>query len=605
MFTERLNLIMNAIEVKSPDLARVIGCDRSNTDRICKGGRIPQKAGKSALRIVNAIYTLADDHGKMNELVLRLNCEQAESAEQIKTALINWLYEGENNTAIKPKPMKELHPYRSFGQKLNAIMQLAELSNIRLGKLLNVDASYISRFRNGFCSPAANPELMKNICQTLLKRLHEQKKLSQLAALIHVSKAELTNGEQSLALFGNWLFDLEGEDSSPFVVEMIDQFGSVSAGIIKPPLAFEAAAGKEILSDMASIYYGTEGLKRAVIRFLGNVVAHKEKELFLYSDQNMDWMLSDPVFLAKWTTLMILCVSGETKINIIHNINRDLSEMANAIKSWMPLYPSGMIRSYYCKTTNKSRFSTTLFFCPGYACISGVNVIGTESENGIYRYDTEPVQLDKHMAAYQALLAQSGELIHIYKSFDLSRLGITGSAPFSFLGNTLSLATMPPATLSSVLTRAGVDKKTKQHLLAVRQEQAKLLELVAEKGFWHEYLPLPSDEALFAGQVLMDLPGLSLAYTPGEYAEHIRNIIALSDKLTNYRLFPLTEAVFENIKLLISENAVAATRLKSPYITFLLEYPIFCRIFVAYAERIKGQYKQDRLTIRQMLEKYL
>ena len=215
------------------------------------------------------------------------------------------------------------------------------------------------------------------------------------------------------------------------------------------------------------------------------------------------------------------------------------------------------------------------------------------------------IQLDKHMAAYQALLAQSGELIHIYKSFDLSRLGITGSAPFSFLGNTLSLATMPPATLSSVLTRAGVDKKTKQHLLAVRQEQAKLLELVAEKGFWHEYLPLPSDEALFAGQVLMDLPGLSLAYTPGEYAEHIRNIIALSDKLTNYRLFPLTEAAFENIKLLISENAVAATRLKSPYITFLLEYPIFCRIFVAYAERIKGQYKQDRLTIRQMLEKYL
>lgn len=603
MFTERLNLIMRVVEVKSVDLARIIGCDRSNTDRICRGGRIPKKSGKSCLRLVDAIYTLANDQGKMDALVLQLSCETAETAEQRKAALINWLYEGEDDTPMKPKPIKELHPYRLFGQKLNAIMHLAELSNIRLGKLLNVDASYISRFRNGFCSPASNPELMNHISKILLKQLSDQEKLSQLATLIQVSKADLSNEEHVSTLFRNWLFDLEGKDTS-FVVGMINQFSS-SADIIKPPLSFEEATSKELLNENTSIYYGTEGLRSAVIRFLGNVVARKEKELFLYSDQNMDWMVSDPVFLAKWITLMILCVSGETKIHIIHNIDRDLSEMANAIKSWMPLYPSGMIQSYYCKTVNKSRFSTTLFLCPGYACVSGANVIGTEHESGMYRYDTETVQLSRHMAAYQELLAQSGELIHSYKSFDISRLSLSGLSAFSFLGNTLSLATMPETTLISALDRTGIKKETRQQLLTARQNQAKLLEQTAQKAFWHEYLPLPTDEAVLSGQVLMDLPTLSITYTAKEYSEHIRNIIALSERYVNYRLFPLAEAPFEDIKLLISESAVAATRRKAPYITFLLEYPIFCHIFVAYAERIKERYQQDQPIIRRILEQYL
>ena len=63
MFTERLNLVMNMLGAKSPDLARIIGCDRSNIDRMVKGGRIPKKNGKSICRIAEALYLFADEKG--------------------------------------------------------------------------------------------------------------------------------------------------------------------------------------------------------------------------------------------------------------------------------------------------------------------------------------------------------------------------------------------------------------------------------------------------------------------------------------------------------------------------------------------------------------
>ena len=40
------------------------------------------------------------------------------------------------------------------------------------------------------------------------------------------------------------------------------------------------------------------------------------------------------------------------------------------------------------KNTN---FSTTLFLCPGYACIYGNNVVGTENGSGNYLYETDPI----------------------------------------------------------------------------------------------------------------------------------------------------------------------------------------------------------------------
>ena len=186
MFTERLNTLMAALEISSSTLAKHMGCDRSNIDRFRKSIRVPQRDGKSALRIVEALYTYADDEGKTDVLLQTVPCADASSGEKIREAMMMWLFEGEKEKNAATKPAERQQKNSVFGQKLNAVMELIGLSNSRLGKLLHVDPSYISRFRSGLRSPVANPRMADKLCWILLEITAEQNKLPQLAALMQV-----------------------------------------------------------------------------------------------------------------------------------------------------------------------------------------------------------------------------------------------------------------------------------------------------------------------------------------------------------------------------------------------------------------------------------
>lgn len=605
MFSERVHQLFALLEITAADCARISHCDKSHISRMASGARVPKNGGAAAWRLVEGIYLWADEKGRVDALCQLICCESRSSAADIKAQMMVWLYDGEESAAKRTEPPKEKTPYQAFGERLSAAMELAELSNIRLGRALNIDSSYISRFRSGFRSPKSNPKLMSDICVFLLDRMEDQGKLTELSRLTGMPADTLLDREQAFELLYGWLYHVEKNDSAPFVEGLIDQIGSFSAGVKMPLLAFEEAANGDILAEEAQTYFGTAGLQRAVIRFLGNVVLQKEKALYLYSDQNMDWMVSDPVFRAKWATLMALCVGAGVKISIIHNVNRDLSEMADAIKSWLPLYPSGMIKSYYCRMSGSGRFSTTLFICPGYACISGCNVIGAENEKGMYRFDTDPKQLEAHEAAFRALLDRSGELTRVHSTEEVGRLGEPDVNSLAVLCNTLSLASMPEETLLSALERAGADDTLKKRVCSMQKRHFAVLERDAKRGFLHEYVPLPGGEALSGGRVPMDIPGLALTYTPAEYAAHLRNIMLLSDRLAGYRLIILPEPPFADVKILISDRAVAVTRLKPPHLTIQFEHPDLCRSFVAYARQIGEQYRQDKLTTRQIMERYL
>ena len=607
MFEKRLKEIVRVLDTTPSDIARQMKCDRSYIHRLLSGDRIPKKQGPGAKKLAKGLYTFADDKDKTGVLCSLVSCENAVSAEEIYDAILKFLYDGEPDGKVsKSFTPKETVPYRTFGDRLNAVMELTDCSNVRLGRSLSLDPSYISRFRNGLRSPKSNPKTMNAVASVLLDRVYDQKKVSTLAKMMGVPLSDMSERDEALEIFNRWLYNIQSDDNAPLIEGLIDQIGSFSAEINKPTLSFEEATAGNVLSDDSANYYGMDGLRCAVIRFLTSVILKKPEAIFLYSDQNINWMVSDPSFHAKWAALMVMCVNGGTQIHIIHNVNRDISEMTAAIQSWLPLYPSGMIKSYYCKTRGSTRFSTTLFLCPGIACISGVNVIGTEDRSGLYRYDdTDETVLLAQKEAYQGLLEQSGEMVHAYKTSDIGLLEEKNISSTAMIGNTLSLATMPENTLISALDRSGADTETKERLLAVRKERAELLKRITEKGLYHEYMPIPSDERLFADGVTMDLPELSLSYTPNEYAEHIRGIISTMEANTNYRFFVLPESPFEDVNLLISDSSVAVSRLKAPYITIFLEHPDLCHAFVAYAERIREQYKQDKLTTKKMLERYL
>ena len=123
---------------------------------------------------------------------------------------MRWLYDGEEPIKAHKESPTALHTHDKFGQRFSAILDLAEFSNVRFGKLLSIDPSYMH----------------------------------------------------------SWLFLSEDNTVSSFVVGMVDQIGSFSADIIKPPMSFETATEKTALSDNQPLYHGMAGLQTAVLRFL-------------------------------------------------------------------------------------------------------------------------------------------------------------------------------------------------------------------------------------------------------------------------------------------------------------------------------------------------
>ena len=397
----------------------------------------------------------------------------------------------------------------------------------------------------------------------------------------------------------SWLFLSEDSTVSSFVVGMVDQIGSISADIIKPPLPFETAADKAALSDSRPLYHGMTGLQTAVVRFLGNVIERKEKDLYLYSDQNIDWITADKAFQAKWMSLMIQCVTNGVKIHIIHNIERNLTEIGEAIRSWLPLYPSGQIESFYLDGQKNTNFSTTLFSCPGYASIYGNNIVGTENENGNYLYVTEPEKINLCRQFFDTLLGKAHRLIRICKTADFSQFEMF-SSDITVLSSSPTVFSMPENLFSECFNRSELKAETSDANDIYKQMKC-FFEKAMLSGHFHECVPLPSDEDLFSGKIYPEF--LSTPYSPQEFAEHTKNIINISDN-TKYRFYPLPEPSFLDVQLIISEKSVAVSRLKAPFFTIFIEHPFLRRAFAEYADSVKKQYTLDKVTLKRKLESY-
>ena len=604
MFCERLNKILALLDVTSGVFARFAGCDKSYISRMTSGARVPKNGGSGAWRLVDAIYSCADEEGKIDAICGLISCTDQDSADGIKTQIMTWLYDGEDTAKNRSRPSKDKVPYRAFGEKLDAVMELAEISNIRLGKLVNTDTSYISRFRNGLRSPKSNPQTMTAICTALLGRIAEQNKMKQLFALMKTEFDNAADEEEVFTLFHEWLYDTGKTDSSSVIEKLLENIDTFSLDTKMPLPSFEEIAAEKKVKHQDTVYFGASGLQNAVIRFLTDVISGGAEELYLYSDQNMNWM-SDPAFRKKWAALMLLCVQNGIRIHVIHNVDRDISEMIEAIINWLPLYMSGMIRSYYCRQQKNTRFSNTLFLCPGIACIKGSNVIGTEDRTGEYRYDTDPKILKMHKASFHSLLNNAKQLIRIYDNSESERFSQTDNSGITILGTTLTLTTMPKETLKSMLCRCGADETVKNRIFSIWEHRKKQLYDHLNEAFVHECIPAAEEESLFAEKVFADIPGLAITYTPNEYAEHIKNIMTLSDENPKYRFYTLPDAPFANTQIVLSNSLVTVSRLNTPQITFLISHPAVYEAFIAYADSIKNRYRQDKLTTRRFLERYL
>lgn len=604
MFTERLNRLLTEVcRTTTGEFAKSAKYDRSYIAHLRNGDRIPRPDRKAAVRLSRALCNCAYEKGAEEELRELIGASRSLTEEELCSALHAWLYEGQEGLILSASG-KTVRPLErglrgSFGRRLSSAMELANISNLRLSRMLNVDVSVIGKYRSGLRVPRVNHPLIREISFVLAARICSLERTAGLSRLIGVPQEELSGEDECARRLEIWLRDFSALDTS-LIESFLDDVDSVSMETPAPVLSPEEAAGGA-LTETDLVYTGVEGLRRAVLRFLGSAVLEGKKQLLLYSDQSMDWLTQDPDFMLRWSSLMGAFVRGGGRIRMIHHMERGLEEMLAAIRSWMPLYLSGRIESWYCRRRGGERFSHTLFLEPEGACVSACYICGREA-NAHYRYSTDKTELDFFRTLYEDLFSECRPLIRLEET---GCLPVPRGPEYHIVDSTLSLATMPEGLLESIMDRAKLTDALRREILSEWRARREALEQTLSDGRVHECVPLPAEETLFAGAVPVDTCAARLYYTPEEYARHIRGLLSLSEAHASYHFYPLSEPPFQHIRLMVSERLSCFGRSGEHAITSTTTHPLLCRAAVNFAERLEGQYDLDRLTLRETLKRFI
>lgn len=613
MLSEKITSLFDLLDCTNTEIAYYADCDRSYISHIRRGRRKPSPSSRPIARLVEGVYRYADQENMLSVLMELCQCE-SDSRDILLPALVAWLFDTEETelpqiAKIPKKRSKkedkavETH---TFGEKLDAVMQLLELSNARLARSLNVDNSLVSRFRCGVRSPHRNEQMSEEIVTILLERASEQNRLSGLSRLCGISEQLLEEGEEGKELFSKWLYFTNTEDDT-FVIdtllESIDSFTPAMTSHLPDYVPAKDLAEEET-------YWGIEGLRAAVYRFL-STAAQEGGELYLYSDEKMKWMAADKAFFEKWSVLMRECIKQGVRMKVIHNMDRGIEEMLTAIRGWMPLYMSGQIEPYVCRIPRDRRFLRTFFLHKGKACISGSH-IGSAGDTTWYDYITDERKLQSLEGDFERFLAESENLLKLYLDSESWRLyrnyPIKGSGDKRLLLSSLSLATMPEKLLRKMLDRQLTDEEEKEKILSTHKARRAQFKEALKELHVYEFVHIPSDDSLFAGKVKLNLEtellDTKITYTPEEYAEHINAVIKLLSGEKRYHFCILPEVPFPDIQIVQEEEQVAIIRGKKPYAGFVFSEPLLCHAVGVYFEMLEKKYRVERSAVRQKLKRF-
>ena len=87
LFKDKIQQVLNCLGVKDTNLAARAGIDHSFISRVKNGQRTPRKDSNNLKQLVNAIYTVADESNKLDDLCVLIG--RPDLKEKVKRLLTN------------------------------------------------------------------------------------------------------------------------------------------------------------------------------------------------------------------------------------------------------------------------------------------------------------------------------------------------------------------------------------------------------------------------------------------------------------------------------------------------------------------------------------
>lgn len=497
-----------------------------------------------------------------------------------------------------------------FYEKLDFFMNITKTTNSSLSMQISLDASHVSRLRRGERQLVPGAEYINQMAVYFVSHCIDD---YQKAALLDASRMptmSFKDLDTTIEGVYKWLIadeKLESASVSSFLNGLNHSKNGATRMNLENSLPFEPLETKPHIS----LYYGTEGKREAVIRFL-SIVLKKEKpgEILLYSDESMAWLTEDQSFQVIWMTLISRVIAQGNHIKIIHNVSRNLDEMLEALSKWIPLYMTGAIEPFYYPKKRDGIFKRTMFIASGKAALSAnsFDAMSDKVTNILFQKEKAVESLVDEFNSYLSLCKP---LMHIFTDDNRQEYLKMLEEFEREIENTvvkteqLSLLTMPNHVVSSILNRTDMkNKKEWQDYFIGRKES--FLEVIKTKSF-NEIIKIDDIANIKEGLVKIGYTGIrelsEMAYTPLEYRDHLKNIIDLLNKYDNYNVVIDGCNKIDDRRFYVKENlGVIVEKTAEPHVVFVINEANMSAAFWDYVNRSFEEYKQDKDIVIKQLE---
>ncbi|QRN85765.1 transcriptional regulator [Clostridia bacterium] len=485
-------------------------------------------------------------------------------------------------------------------EKLDFLMNITKTSNSSLSMHVAVDSSHISRLRRGERRLVPNAEYVKKMVTYLVQQCTQDYQKNALLETMKKPKALFDDVEQASQQVYEWLLTDEVANSSP-VAGFLNQMNAVQKDCHLNYFKNHPTAEMLETESTISLYYGSNGKREAVIRFLSIVLKRKKPGyLYLYSDETMDWLIEDTAFQLVWMKLLCQIISKGNRIRIIHTVSRNLDEMLEALSKWIPLYMTGAIEPFYYPKKRDGLFKRTMFIAPGEVALtaSSFNGIVDNATNILLQDSRAILSLEEEFNGYLSLCKP---LMRIFIAQERSKYLNTVDEFEKERENTvlkterLSLLTMPEHIVESMLKR--IEYNNKDELIDYFQERKeRFLENIKSNTF-NEIIKIDDIADIRNELVPVGYIGINefsiLKYRANEYRDHLKNIINLLTNYENYNVAIDWGVKNDNYRVYVKEDLGAIVeKVSEPYVVFALNE---INITVAFWDYLNDHFYRDFL----------
>lgn len=468
-----------------------------------------------------------------------------------------------------------------FSERFDALMNIAEVSNSLLGRVIHMNPSYIGRLRSGARPLPKKHGYLPPLCAYLANHIKKDYQVTALRQLLKID-ADIYSDPNALALYlEQWLLekDIPTSAATNKLISTLSQLNNAQTPA-------QTSQAKTKYPDSTPVQFeeylfGNEGKRKAVEQFFIKVLQEDSPQtLLLFSDESMEWLYEDEKFTTRWSELFAKVIANGNRVRIVHTISRDINEMLEAVSKWLPIYLTGMVEPYFYPRIRDGVFQRTLFVAPKNAAVASSSV-QQDTSRMLNQFITDPAAVEALRYEYERYFALCRPLMIIIQENDSASLKEVFNRFSKAKGDAVFCCSMPPAfTLPENLARELL--KCKQNEGADDEDawarwKESSLAFSAHLQDKRILLLLKDPAAIQEDSDLVHIPGTGilpqgdLSYTRDQYLMHLAHLKEL-EKRCDKLCVTFRNDLIDNMALFIKEEGSMILIKKSyPQVAFVID----------------------------------